>query len=195
MIKYFFSFFLFLTILCGIFVILADNAINSVLSLIGCFINSSIVLICCGLDFFALVFVAIYVSVIAILLLFILMFLNIPYSFKNNWFLNLAKLFVLFIFFHVVFSNYFLPEITTILDLKPARYIGILNLLDCTNSIDVIATFLYTDYLIYIILAAMILFFTMLGAIMILQQYQMNWYRVFKHRGLRLTELLQRYKK
>jgi len=195
MIKCFFFFFLFLTIICGIFVILSDNAINSVLSLIGCFINSSIVLLCCGLDFFALVFVAIYVSVIAILFLFILMFLNIPYSFKNNWLLNLSKLFLLFLLFHFVFTNYFLPEINTILYLKPARYTGILNILDYTNSVDVIATYLYTDYMIYLILAAIILFFAMLGAIMILQQYQFNWAVIFKQRGLRLSQLLKRYRK
>jgi NADH:ubiquinone oxidoreductase subunit 6 (subunit J) len=195
MIKFFFFFFLFLTIICGIFVILSDNAINSVLSLIGCFINSSIVLLCCGLDFFALVFVAIYVSVIAILFLFILMFLNIPYSFKNNWLLNLSKLFLLFLLFHFVFTNYFLPEINTILYLKPARYTGILNILDYTNSVDVIATYLYTDYMIYLILAAIILFFAMLGAIMILQQYQFNWAVIFKQRGLRLSQLLKRYRK
>jgi NADH:ubiquinone oxidoreductase subunit 6 (subunit J) len=191
----FFFFFLFLTIICGIFVILSDNAINSVLSLIGCFINSSIVLLCCGLDFFALVFVAIYVSVIAILFLFILMFLNIPYSFKNNWLLNLSKLFLLFLLFHFIFTNYFLPEINTILYLKPARYTGILNILDYTNSVDVIATYLYTDYMIYLILAAIILFFAMLGAIMILQQYQFNWAVIFKQRGLRLSQLLKRYRK
>jgi NADH:ubiquinone oxidoreductase subunit 6 (subunit J) len=195
MIKFFFFFFLFLTIICGIFVILSDNAINSVLSLIGCFINSSIVLLCCGLDFFALVFVAIYVSVIAILFLFILMFLNIPYSFKNNWLLNLSKLFLLFLLFHFIFTNYFLPEINTILYLKPARYTGILNILDYTNSVDVIATYLYTDYMIYLILAAIILFFAMLGAIMILQQYQFNWAVIFKQRGLRLSQLLKRYRK
>jgi NADH:ubiquinone oxidoreductase subunit 6 (subunit J) len=147
------------------------------------------------LDFFALVFVAIYVSVIAILFLFILMFLNIPYSFKNNWLLNLSKLFLLFLLFHFIFTNYFLPEINTILYLKPARYTGILNILDYTNSVDVIATYLYTDYMIYLILAAIILFFAMLGAIMILQQYQFNWAVIFKQRGLRLSQLLKRYRK
>lgn len=195
MLKFFFCFFLFLTTVCGIFVIIADNAINSVLSLIGCFINSSIVLLCCGLDFFALVFVAIYVSVIAILFLFILMFLNIPYYFTNNWILNLSKLTLLFVLFYFIFVNYFMPEINTLLYLKPARYTGILNLLDLTNSIEIIATYLYTDYMIYLILAAIILFFAMLGAIMILQQYRLNWFTIFKQRGLRIIELLNRYKK
>jgi NADH:ubiquinone oxidoreductase subunit 6 (subunit J) len=97
--------------------------------------------------------------------------------------------------FHFVFTNYFLPEINTILYLKPARYTGILNILDYTNSVDVIATYLYTDYMIYLILAAIILFFAMLGAIMILQQYQFNWAVIFKQRGLRLSQLLKRYRK
>jgi NADH-quinone oxidoreductase subunit J len=194
MLEYFFIFFLFMTLICGIFVILSDNAINAVLSLIGCFINSSIILICCGLDFFALVFVAIYVSVIAILFLFILMFLNIPYSFKNDWVNSLLKLFLILLIFFFFFDVFFMPEINLILYLKPARYTGILTIMDYTNSIEIIATYLYTDYMIYLILAGIILFFAMLGAIMLLQQYQFNWVTIFKQRGLKLNEILKKYK-
>lgn len=195
MLEYFYLFFLFMTLLCGIFVILSDNAINAVLSLIGCFINSSIILICCGLDFFALVFVAIYVSVIAILFLFILMFLNIPYIFKNTWMLTLFTLFSLLLLFSFFFDYCFLPELNNIIYCKPARYTNILNLIDYTNSIEIIATYLYTDYLIYLILAGIILFFAMLGAIMLLQQYQFNWVSLFKQRGLKLIDIIKKYNK
>lgn len=74
-----FLFYLFsiLTILSGIMVIRSKNPIHSVLFLILVFCNVSGLLILLGLDFFAMVFLVVYVGAIAVLFLFVVMMLNI----------------------------------------------------------------------------------------------------------------------
>jgi NADH:ubiquinone oxidoreductase subunit 6 (subunit J) len=66
-----------LTILSGIMVIRAKNPVHSVLFLILVFCNVSGLLILLGLDFFAMVFLVVYVGAIAVLFLFVVMMLNI----------------------------------------------------------------------------------------------------------------------
>ena len=66
-----------LTILSGIMVIRSKNPVHSVLFLILVFCNVSGLLILLGLDFFAMVFLVVYVGAIAVLFLFVVMMLNI----------------------------------------------------------------------------------------------------------------------
>ena len=84
---FFFIISLFL-IYCSLMVILTDHPINSLLFLIGCFINSSIILLLFGLDFIALIFIAIYIGAIAIFFLFIIMMMNIPSYYQKKWFFD-----------------------------------------------------------------------------------------------------------
>ena len=72
-----FYFFSTLSILSGIMVIRAKNPVHSVLFLILVFCNVSGLLILLGLDFFAMVFLVVYVGAIAVLFLFVVMMLNI----------------------------------------------------------------------------------------------------------------------
>jgi len=71
---YMFSFF---AILSGIMVIRAKNPVYSVLFLILVFCNAAGLLILIDLDFFAMVFLVVYVGAIAVLFLFVVMMLNI----------------------------------------------------------------------------------------------------------------------
>jgi NADH:ubiquinone oxidoreductase subunit 6 (subunit J) len=66
-----------LCILSGIMVIRSKNPVHSVLFLILVFCNASGLLILLGLDFFAMVFLVVYVGAIAVLFLFVVMMLNI----------------------------------------------------------------------------------------------------------------------
>jgi len=59
------------------FVIQANNPVHSVLFLIFSFCNVSALLICHSLDFFAFIFLVVYVGAIAVLFLFVVMMLNI----------------------------------------------------------------------------------------------------------------------
>lgn len=72
-----FSLFSSLAILSGILVIRSKNPVHSVLFLILAFCSVSGLLLMLGLDFFAMVFLVVYVGAIAVLFLFVVMMLNI----------------------------------------------------------------------------------------------------------------------
>ena len=72
------------SIVSGIMVIQARNPVHSVLFLILVFFNSAALLLLLGLDFFALIFLVVYVGAIAVLFLFVVMMLNIKLAEINE---------------------------------------------------------------------------------------------------------------
>ena len=70
----------FLSILCGIYVIISKNPILSILYLIGLFMSIAISLMIMGLNFIGLSYLLVYVGAVSILFLFILMLINIRIS-------------------------------------------------------------------------------------------------------------------
>lgn len=74
-----FLFYLFssLALISGSMVIQARNPVHSVLFLILVFFNAAALLLLLGLDFFAMIFLVVYVGAIAVLFLFVVMMLNI----------------------------------------------------------------------------------------------------------------------
>jgi NADH-ubiquinone oxidoreductase chain 6 len=70
----------FVTILCGIFVIISKNPIVSVLFLIGLFLSISAYLMMLGINFIGLSYLLVYVGAVSILFLFILMLINVRIS-------------------------------------------------------------------------------------------------------------------
>lgn len=73
-----------LALLSGIMVIRAKNPVYSVLFLILVFCNASGLLLLINLDFFAMVFLVVYVGAIAVLFLFVVMMLNIKLAEIND---------------------------------------------------------------------------------------------------------------
>lgn len=74
------NFISFMSILCGIFVIISKNPIVSVLFLIGLFLNIAGYLMMLGMNFIGLSYLLVYVGAVSILFLFILMLINIRIS-------------------------------------------------------------------------------------------------------------------
>ena len=145
---FFICLFLLLLFYCSFMVILSDHPINALLFLIGSFINVSLILILFGLDFIALVFVAIYVGAIAIFFLFVIMMMNIPSYYKKKWILDeyllLGLLFVgFFLIMNFIYDNTFFLTITSILQLK-----NLTLLLDYTNTIETLGVLFYTHFFI-----------------------------------------------
>ena len=70
----------FLSILCGIFVIVSKNPIVSVLFLIGLFLNIAGYVMMLGMNFIGLSYLLVYVGAVSILFLFILMLINVRIS-------------------------------------------------------------------------------------------------------------------
>jgi NADH:ubiquinone oxidoreductase subunit 6 (subunit J) len=81
-----FLFYLFasLSIASGVMVIRARNPVHSVLFLILVFCNAAGLLLLLGLDFFAMIFLVVYVGAIAVLFLFVVMMLNIKVAELNE---------------------------------------------------------------------------------------------------------------
>ena len=69
-----------ISIICGIFVIIRNNPVESVLFLIGLFLSISCYLIMLGIGFIGLSYLLVYVGAVSILFLFILMLINIRIS-------------------------------------------------------------------------------------------------------------------
>lgn len=67
-------------LLSGIMVIQSRNPVHSVLFLILVFFNAAPLLLLLGLDFFAMIFLVVYVGGIAVLFLFVVMMLNIKFA-------------------------------------------------------------------------------------------------------------------
>lgn len=73
-----------LSLISGVMVITARNPVHSVLFLILVFCNAAGLLILLELDFFAMIFLVVYVGAIAVLFLFVVMMLNIKLSEVNE---------------------------------------------------------------------------------------------------------------
>ena len=151
-----------LALVSSFFVIRANNPVHSVLFLIFAFCNVSALLICHGLDFFAFIFVTIYVGAIAVLFLFVVMMLNIAITQKNP---------VQYLPIGGFIGFLFLAQILILLD-QP-DYSNSLPYLDWhlfiqpVTNIEGIGQVLYTTYAPFFILASLILLVSMIGAILL----------------------------
>ena len=174
-----FLFYLFssFALISGVMVIQAKNPVHSVLFLILVFFNSAGLLIMLGLDFFAMIFLVVYVGAIAVLFLFVVMMLNIKLAEINEKRLRylpiggfLGILFLLEIF--VIVDNDLIPNLQ-----DPSGTTGMANLsLVFTqwahlqvgaNNISALGTIIYTYYFYFFCMASLILLVAMIGAIVL----------------------------
>jgi NADH:ubiquinone oxidoreductase subunit 6 (subunit J) len=165
--EYFLLLITILLLYCSLMVVLSDHPINALLFLIGCFINTSIILLLFGLEFIALIFIAIYIGAIAIFFLFVIMMLNIPSYYPKRWFGE--EYLYLMIFFLIFFkiSPYFFDNLFLILKNYSLNFENINLLLNYFNSIEVLGALFYTNYFILIILSGCLLFFAMVAAVIL----------------------------
>lgn len=104
--------FVFWVMLClfffvGLFVILTNNPVHSILALVLMFFFSSCLSIALGVEFLAILILIIYVGAISVLFLFIVMLLNIRVlelnvSLIKYWWLGV--LYSFFFFFNLLYS-------------------------------------------------------------------------------------------
>lgn len=156
-----------LLIYCALMVVFSDHPINALLFLIGCFINTSLILLLFGLEFIALIFIAIYIGAIAIFFLFIIMMLNIPSYYPKRWFGEEYFYTLVFLFVFLKVSPYFFDNVSLILKLNTLGANNINLLLNYINSIEVLGAVLYTHYAIFVILSGCLLFFAMVVSVML----------------------------
>jgi len=178
-----FTLFSTLTLISAGMVIRAQNPVHSVLFLILVFCNASGLLLLLGLDFFAMMFLVVYVGAIAVLFLFVVMMLNIKQAEIRE---NILRYFPIggligFIFFLEIFvgiGNDLLPFLSfsgeEIFNLDSLNYVSWLNYQSQLNNIEAIGHLLYTDYVILFIISSFILLVAMIGAIVLTLQKKAN---------------------
>jgi NADH:ubiquinone oxidoreductase subunit 6 (subunit J) len=166
-----FDIFSILALLFSILIVFFSNPIYSIFSLILSFFCSIIILFFLKIEFLSLVYLLVYIGAIPILFLFILLMfptynninLNKIYIKNMNLYLFiLIKLYLLDLYYlwHIPlfsfwrFSNYK----TSSLDYCSNFY----------NDINVISNLLYTYYFVLFFAIGLLLFFTMIGAIVII---------------------------
>lgn len=165
--EYFLIIIIILLLYCCLMVVLSDHPINALLFLIGCFINTSVILLLFGLEFFALIFIAIYIGAIAIFFLFMIMMLNIPSYYPKRWFgqefLFLGGLYLIF----NLLKPYFFNNLYPILKNYFLQIENVNLLLNYLNSVEVVGALLYTNYFIFVILSGCLLFFAMVASVIL----------------------------
>jgi NADH:ubiquinone oxidoreductase subunit 6 (subunit J) len=156
-----------LLIYCALMVVFSDHPINALLFLIGCFINTSIILLLFGLEFIALIFIAIYIGAIAIFFLFMIMMLNIPSYYPKRWFGEEYLYFFLLSVLFLILSPYFFNNLFPILKNNFLQVNNINLLLNYLNSIEVLGALFYTHYFIFVLLSGCLLFFAMVASVIL----------------------------
>ena len=109
-----FYFFCFFVLFSAFMVIRAKNPVYSVLFLILVFCNSAGLLLLLNLDFFALIFLIVYVGAIAVLFLFVVMMLNIKLTEVHESIFHYLPIggfvgFIFFLEFYFLFNQEIVP--------------------------------------------------------------------------------------
>lgn len=162
----FFNFIIFLFFSLNIF--FSKNVVYSLLSLICCFIFASSLLLQFGIDYIPLLYINIYVGALAVLFLFVIMMLNIRvYSAKNVKLfyilfiiLSILYLFVYYSFVSLENDDFYMGLIFFI---KPIRY--------SKTALKTIGGLLFGTYFLYVLLASLILFVSMVGSVVLVFEF------------------------
>lgn len=163
-------------------VIRAKNPVHSVLFLILVFCNASGLLLLLGLEFFAMMFLVVYVGAIAVLFLFVVMMLNVSQNAIQE---NSLRYFPVggligLIFFLEIFlgiANDLLPflsfpasSVSESLTQDFLRFASWAQTSSQLENLEAIGHILYTDYVVQFMMSSLILLVAMIGAIVLTLQ-------------------------
>ena len=177
-----FLFYLFssMTLVSGIMVIQARNPVHSVLFLILVFFNAAGMLVLVGLDFFALIFLVVYVGAIAVLYLFVVMMLNIKIAEINEQRLRYLPvggvLGLLFLFeILLIVDNDLIPLLIyesgqVLSTFQALSFVNWSENVQAITNIQALGNLVYTYYFYFFLLASIILLVAMIGAIVLTMQ-------------------------
>lgn len=189
-----FEYFIILATLAALFVINSTNAIYSVLFLILVFFNTSGMLLLIGVDFFSMIFLVVYVGAIAVLFLFVVMMLNIKMNEMTEKKLKYIPLGVS-VGFLFLFQMIYIIE-TSCLPMGSIfpKFENIMENEPFPTNIQTIGYILYTHNAIHFILASLILFVAMLGAIVLTIQKNIQIKRqlVFSQNNREMSKTVHR---
>jgi NADH:ubiquinone oxidoreductase subunit 6 (subunit J) len=165
-----------LLLVSGMMVIRSTNPVHSVLCLILAFANAAGILVGVSLDFFAMVFLVVYVGAIAVLFLFVVMMLNIKLEEMTENGLRylpvgglLGLIFLVEMF--LVVEHEFIPALTLssaeLAAWEPLAWTPWVTSYQTVSNLEAIGPVLYTYFYAYFLLASLILLVAMIGAIVL----------------------------
>ena len=171
--KIIFLFFSTILIISALAVITLQNTIYSVVCLVLSFVASAGLTLLLECEFFAFLFIIVYVGAIAVLFLFVVMMLDIkdlPTNKSNN-----LKYFMFGIFASLSFLVLIVPSITNYYDVGSSYTLDVyMNELvnywskeDAVIEIKALGQLLYTRYVLQFLIAGLILFLALLGVIVL----------------------------
>nr|YP_009317704.1 NADH dehydrogenase subunit 6 [Zygodon viridissimus]AOY35751.1 NADH dehydrogenase subunit 6 [Zygodon viridissimus] len=167
-----FSVFSSIALVSSVMVIRAKNPVHSVLFFILVFFNTSGLLVLLGLDFFAMIFLVVYVGAIAVLFLFVVMMLNIKIAEIHENVLRylpvggiIGVIFLLEIFFIV--DNDYIPILSTELSTTYLTYTVYAEKIQSWTNLETLGNLLYTTYFVLFLVSSLILLVAMIGAIVL----------------------------
>jgi len=153
-------------VISGIMVVTARNPVHSVLFLILAFFNAAGLFVLMGAEFLAMILVIVYVGAVAVLFLFVVMMLDIDFVEMRQGFVKYLPVggligIVLLIELIVVAGGWVaLPESKAAIAEPIARQAGV------TNT-EMLGRLIYTKYIYLFQAAGLILFVSMIGAIVL----------------------------
>ena len=164
---FFFYFFSIIAIFSALMVITSRSTINSVFFLILDFISVGCLFIMVGAEFLGMILLIVYVGAVAVLFLFVVMMLNVSAQ-KQSWFIGkksthipsgLIVSILIFLELLVVIGGWKYKD-----DLVTNDMIGVNQGISNTH---LIGSVMYTDFILYFQISGMILFLSMIGAILL----------------------------
>jgi NADH-quinone oxidoreductase subunit J len=167
-VEYFFLIIALIMMACSLAVIFTKSSIHSIIFLVLSFLMSSGFLLILECEFFALLFLIIYVGAIAVLFLFVIMLLDLKILPRNNPTNLKYTVFGIFVglnFFYFVnqtLNDYYVSNLYDGVVLSTYTYINYFNE-DDISEIAVIGQILYTQYVLQFLIAGVLLTLSVIG--------------------------------
>ncbi len=154
-------------VLSALGVILARNPVHSVLLLILAFFNGAGLFILMGAEFLAMILIIVYVGAVAVLFLFVVMMLDIDIVSVRRGFLNYLPLGL------ILGAILFMEIVAVLVSQAAGKTDAALIQPKMVQAVD-IGLLLYTRYVHFFQLAALILLVAMVGAIVLTLRHRTN---------------------
>jgi len=156
----------------GLMVVRAKNPVHSVLFFILVFCDTSGLLILLGLDFFAMIFLVVYIGAIAVLFLFVVMMFNIQIAEIHEEvlrYLPVSGIIGLIFWWEMFFilDNETIPLLPTHRNTTSLRYTVYAGKVRSWTNLETLGNLLYTYYFVWFLVSSLILLVAMIGAIVL----------------------------
>lgn len=169
--KIIFMFFSLVLFTSSLSVVIVQNSVHSVVCLVLSFVSSSGILLLLECEFFAFLFIIVYVGAIAVLFLFVVMMLDMKDLPTNQQ--SSLKYFIFGVFAALGFLVLVLPTLTSYYESNPYGGVIIENVFtdwyteDVQTEIESLGELLYTQYVLQFLIAGLILTLAVVGVVVL----------------------------